>query len=379
MSRHLCPRCGVNVLPAAKFCSDCGVPLRGDVRPRWRPTAAGGGVLAFLVVAGLTIWTVILSPAPPRPGPSGPRPGLPSGAPVASQETDTQKPVALPAEVKKFIADLAAKARDAPDDAASWVRLAQVSLRAGQLDPSYYPEALGAFEHVLELDPRNAEALRGIANVHYERDQHKEAVAFFERYLALRPDDVAARTDLGTMYLYTGEPARAAAAYQEAIRKDPSFLQAHYNLAITYHRQGNDADALAELAAARPLAPDDGVRKQIDDLIAALHGRPAPPGGATTAAAVPRTPFQAAVEQAFRDHPIMGPRIVRFEWSGPATGKVVVQNFPMEGMPPAVREKFAARLGQELRSAQDAHHVGEDVRVDIADAGSGVVMATVIP
>jgi tetratricopeptide (TPR) repeat protein len=181
------------------------------------------------------------------------------------------------------------------------------------------------------------------------------------------------------MYLYTGEPVRAVAAYREVIQKDPSFLQARYNLAITYHRQGNDADALAELAAARTLATDDTVRKQIDDMITALHGQPPTSERPVVVAAGPRTPFQTAVEQAFRDHPIMGPRIVRFEWSGPGAGRVMVQNFPMDGMPPAVREKFAARLGQQLRSAQDAHHIEGAVRLDIADAGSGTVMATVTP
>jgi hypothetical protein len=75
----------------------------------------------------------------------------------------------------------------------------------------------------------------------------------------------------------------------------------------------------------------------------------------------------------------MGPRIVGFEWSGPAAGRVMVANFPMEGMPPAVREKFAARLAQELKTAQTTHHVNGPVRMEIADAGSGKVMATVTP
>jgi hypothetical protein len=75
----------------------------------------------------------------------------------------------------------------------------------------------------------------------------------------------------------------------------------------------------------------------------------------------------------------MGQRIVRFEWSAPAAGRVVVRNFPMQGMPPAVREKFAARLGQEIRTAQGAHNVNGPVRMEIADASSGTIMATVTP
>src|SRR5205814_10293662 len=55
------------------------------------------------------------------------------------------------------------------------------------------------------------------------------------------------------------------------------------------------------------------------------------------------------------------------------------QNFPMEGMPPAVREKFTGRLANELRSAAGAHPVDGPVRVEIADLATGTVMATVAP
>jgi len=85
------------------------------------------------------------------------------------------------------------------------------------------------------------------------------------------------------------------------------------------------------------------------------------------------------VEQAFRAHPIMGPRIVRFEWTAPAAGRVLVENFPMEGMPPAVREKFTARLGEAIRSARGAHPVEGSARIEIADVSSGTVMETLTP
>jgi tetratricopeptide (TPR) repeat protein len=336
------------------------------------------------VVAGLTIWTLILTPDPPRPGPGAGRaataaPPAGAGTPAATPP----KPIVLPEEVKTFIANLATKAKEAPKDVEVWNRFAQVNFRAGQLDPTYFKESLAAYRHVLEIDPKNADALRGIANVHYERDEHKEAIVAFERYLAQRPDDPAARTDLGTMYLSAGDPARALATYREVLDKNPDFLQAHYNLAVAYHRQGKKTEALAELNIARTLATDEAVRGQIDEMIVALQGQAPGAGTATGTAAAPPAgkpqPFQAAVEEAFRGSPIMGPRIVRFEWSGPAAGRVMVANFPMEGMPPAVREKFAARLAQELKTAQTTHHVEGPVRMEIADAGSGKIMATVTP
>ena len=65
--------------------------------------------------------------------------------------------------------------------------------------------------------------------------------------------------------------------------------------------------------------------------------------------------------------------------TAPGTGRVVVQNFPMAGMPDEVKKKFTTRLSDALRDAAKANPPGGDVKVDIADAASGEVMATVVP
>jgi Flp pilus assembly protein TadD len=396
MPARFCPHCGTKALAGGKFCSECGASLHEGVRPSGRAfhvTGMGAGVLGFFLLAGMAMWAAILSPSPPRPvpGSGGPRAG--AGSPSATAAADapaapSQKPIALPAEVKSFIADLAAKAKEKPKDVDSWAKLGMVNARAAQLDPSYADDAMAAFNHVLEIDPKHPDALRGIANIHYDREEHAEAIPFFERYLAIRPDDASARTDLATMYLYTGDGARSIATYQEVLRRNPGFLQAHYNLAVAYHREGNQDAALGELETARGLATEDTVRKQIDDMIARLKGGGLEAGGSGPAAGgreappgdgKPVTPFQAAVEKAFRAHPIMGPRIAGFEWTGVATGRVLMRDFPMDSMPPAVREKFAARLGQELATAKSTHGVDGPVRMEIADATSGTVMATVTP
>jgi hypothetical protein len=391
MPSRFCPQCGTAAVGGAKFCTQCGGALEGGGAPRaaagWQLTALGSTALALFLGGGLAIWSFILSPAQSR-SLSRP-PGTPPATAADMPEGHPKVPLALPAEVKSFISDLASKAKDKPDDVETWSKLGQVTYRAAQLDSSYYAQALGAFEHVLEKDPKNADALRGVANVHYDREEYKEAIPFYERYLAARPDDASARTDLGTMFLYAGDRVRAVAIYKDVVKQNPSFLQAHYNLGVTYHQDGDTQAALGELRTARGLATDDGVRKQIDDMIASLSGNGGPPAaGAEPAAAAatapgtdatPRSPFQQTVEKAFRDHPILGPRIVRIDWTGPGAGRVVVQSFPMEAMPAAVRDKFTSHMGEELRTAQTANPVEGPVRMEIADASSGNVMATLTP
>src|SRR5438876_546274 len=276
MSVRFCAQCGTKAVAGAKFCTECGAPCAGhasaSAASRWQLTTAGSAVLTLFLAAGLTVWTLILSPAGPRPGPGAgaARPGAaPAGAPSSGGEAKVRMP--LPAEAVSFIADLAAKAKAKPDDIETWLKLAQVEARAAQLDSAYQADALAAFQHVLDRDRENADALRGLANLHYDRDDHAKAIPLFERYLTLRPDDPSARTDLATMYLYGGDAARAVATYKEVIKRTPSFLQAHYNLAVAYHGQGDDRAALGELEIAR------GRRLRHRDRHG--HRRPLMPGG----------------------------------------------------------------------------------------------------
>jgi len=136
-------------------------------------------------------------------------------------------------------------------------------------------------------------------------------------------------------------------------------------------------------AAAKANAPGGDVRLEIADADSGTVMATVVPGTAGAADRAPtaatRSAFQQDVEARLRAAPIMGDRIVRFDWSGPGRARVVVQNFPMDGMPEEVRGKFTDRLTQDLRAATQANHPAGDVKLEIADAGAGTVMATVTP
>ncbi len=378
MVERFCTQCGTRSRPGDRFCAQCGTAFEAaSASPaRWQVTGTGLGVLGGSVALGLATWVAILSPAPPKPAPGGAAPKQSASSELPAGHPDV--PLEIPAQVKSAIAELKKKAEAKPDDLSLWEKLGEVAGRAAQFDASYGQEALAAYRHVLEKNPKNDKALHGIADLLYDRKDAKAAIPYYEQYLALRPDDLAARTSLADVYFFSGDANKALTIYRDVLKRDSKFLQARYNLAVTLYQQGDKASALAELKTARGIATDDDVRGRIDDLIANLSGeRPAAP--AEEAQQEARTPFQRDVEEAFRQHQIMGPKISGFTWSGPTTGRVLMREFPMEAMPPAVREKFATRLAETLRAAQDKHHVAEAIKVEIADAATGAVMATVTP
>src|SRR2546426_12614076 len=125
MSVRFCAQCGTKALAGAKFCTECGAALAGDgsasAARRWQVTTAGAAVLTVFLAAGLAIWTQILSPASPRPGPGAgtARPAAArAGAPSSGGEA--KGPTPLPAAGGAFLAHLAAQAKAKPQDVGLW-------------------------------------------------------------------------------------------------------------------------------------------------------------------------------------------------------------------------------------------------------------------
>lgn len=380
-SVRFCPGCGEPAARGASFCVACGTRLSGGAAAPVAPSGAapvlpwaGLVVLIGFLAVGLALWVSLAVPSqapgriplPPKnatdPGDAGSLGSLPKDHP----------PVEIPADVEKFIAGLEQKAAAQPKDVETWKNAAQVEYRAGQIDRRYLEKAETSFRHVLELDAKNLDALRGLGNVHFDREQYAQAVDFYTRYLALKPDDLNARTDLGTMYFYGGDADKAIAEYDKAIAQDATFYQAHFNRGIAYAKRGDSSRALGSLRRALDLAPDDATRKQIQAMIDHAQDGSGVPGAPAESKG-----FQGLVEDGLRAHPIAGPKIFAFEWSSALVGRVRLRDFPMQAMPEVVRQKFLDRVKSQLAEAKRQSAVAGAAELQLVDDQSGQVMATV--
>jgi tetratricopeptide (TPR) repeat protein len=326
-------------------------------------------------VVGTSLWFFVLRS---QPFPSATAPTNSTQATAGGSTLPQNHPqVTIPENVKKSIEELVAKANANPQDLGSWKALAEVQFRASQVDSSYRSAALSSYRHVLELAPNDLEGLRGTGNVYYDLEEYPKAVEYYQKYLTLSPDDPNVRTDLATMYLYSKDVDRAITEYQAVIAKKPDFMQAYFNLGIAYHEKGETEKARATLEQTKALTTDQNVQARIDKVITELSGSPAPTTVTTPATKPDRSPFQQAVEQLFRGHEIMGPRLHRIEWPTPAEARVFFQNFPMAAMPPDIRERFLSRLRTDVTAAKKAHNIESQVKVELVDADTQQVMATI--
>lgn len=375
MSTRFCTQCGAKLLANARFCAECGQALSGATaarRPRVAPERwAPALVLAAIVaVAGAAVLVGARSAPPPNVPP--PRDteanaaAMPQGHP----------PVEVPEDVKKVIAKLADTAKSKPEDVDTWLQLGFVQYRAGQVDAAYLADARATYAHILERQPENLDALRALGNIAFDQNDPGRAMDFYRGYLKVKPDDLSVQTDLATMLLSTQKVDEALKGYHDVLAVDPKFFQAQFNLAIAYRAAGDDTKALAALTRAREIAGDDATRQRVDALLARLKGEPAPAAEGAPAQAAAGS-LRTDVEAIFRSHPIVGPKLDRVDWSGDDRARVMLRDFPMDGMPPMVRSKFTDRIRSGVRDSKTRHPTSGPVTIELVDAASGRVMETV--
>jgi tetratricopeptide (TPR) repeat protein len=287
-----CLNCGERLTSDAKFCAACGT-RRGEASAREIPWTAsprrGGSALRALVIASSFVLGGALTAAVlgalhlrhpanhvTRPSrlekPNSPIAGLPPGHPAVKLPTghpgmpDTSRLNAVVAEAGK-------QAERSPKDIGAWNRYGDLAMRFAMFDPANYRKARAAFVHVLELDPGNTDALRGIGDVYYDTRQYSEAIDAYNRYLSVHKDDIRVRTDLGTMYLSQHNSAEAVKQYRMALVQNANFFPAQFDLAVAYLMRNDDARARDAFSKARTIAPDLAARTRIDEMIAKIDDK----------------------------------------------------------------------------------------------------------
>ena len=103
-----------------------------------------------------------------------------------------------------------------PDSNEAWGMYAEALFALRQ-----FPDALDAAQHVLKIDPKNAKALRYVANSQFVLEKYKESADAFKELQAVDTLKVDDFIRLGDAYAKLKQNQAASAAYDEALRLDP--------------------------------------------------------------------------------------------------------------------------------------------------------------
>lgn len=128
-----------------------------------------------------------------------------------------------------------------------------------------YPEAIGAYQQNLRIEPGDAYAHNNLGNVYRDSNRYRDALRAYREAVRVNPDYVTAWQNMGrTYYLLKGQ-AGVLDVVQRIRRVNPDLARAWYSLMVEYYRSRNDGTAREALDMLRKLKPEE-----VDRLFAIL-------------------------------------------------------------------------------------------------------------
>jgi cytochrome c-type biogenesis protein CcmH len=221
--------------------------LSGKAGPRPSARLVAALALVVLAIAAVGYWKTG-SPSLARVSPGNAQTATASAAPAAEANASSAAQDGLK-QIAAMVDKLEARMKERPDDAQGWLMLARSYSVLGRFD-----DALPAYKHADELQPRNATLLADYADAvaaSRGRTDNPESVALVERALAADPAQPKALALAGTIAFDRGDYKGAVARWQkmaDAVPADsPMLKQVQASIAEARERAG--------MPAAAPAAP----------------------------------------------------------------------------------------------------------------------------
>ncbi|PSP14675.1 MAG: hypothetical protein BRC50_01955 [Cyanobacteria bacterium SW_11_48_12] len=111
------------------------------------------------------------------------------------------------------------------------------------------------YKTVLQREPGNVAALRGLAKVRLQQDNFEAAIAPLQKLAKLNPQQTSVQLLLAKVYTRTQNYDEAITTYNQAIKSDKQNFRPVLGKALVLQRQGKQAEAQSLLTKAVSLAP----------------------------------------------------------------------------------------------------------------------------
>ena len=110
-------------------------------------------------------------------------------------------------------------------------------------DPVTHPQAIEAYQRVIEKSPRWIEAHINLGTLLYEQGEKEEAAGCYRQAVELEPANPLAHFNLGSVLDELGQPGPAREHLRRAVALKPDYADAHYNLGLVAEKLGAHGEA----------------------------------------------------------------------------------------------------------------------------------------
>ncbi len=119
-----------------------------------------------------------------------------------------------------------------------------------------YAEACDQLQKLLEMDPREEDALELLGMANFLRREMEQARDCFERLTQLNPSHTKAWVNLGAILNRMGEHKKAIEALRRALQRDRKCAEAYYNMGIAQRALQMNTMAISAYKEAIKLSPE---------------------------------------------------------------------------------------------------------------------------
>jgi len=351
LAARFCSFCGMELARAgARFCSECGAG-QGQAAKGGKVIRMGARETFFLVVISLAVWLVVWNV---QGFIAGSKPTTPF-SPAASAAKDSGE------KDDPVIAKLRTNARAFPDEKNGWKALAAAlieRLRGEDEPPSdQILEAIDVLREVLRIDPKDEFGLLNMADLSFEQQIFDKAAEYYQRYLSDHPKDLNTRVRYGSSLAFIGKSKEAETELKAVLKEDPNHFHASAYLAITYAQMGERERAVETGNKALEAAPSEEARARFSSFLDSVKSGQARTPADIASPSVQRGNLASGAEQSeglgqveefIRANPIAGPKFAGSALENQIL-KLSFNNFPMDQMPPMIREKFTASIKEQVK------------------------------
>jgi tetratricopeptide (TPR) repeat protein len=374
-----CNRCGFgHHVDGSLFCSRCGASLLANIGASWRskwPMALG---VAIILVPALWFGGGYLAGTPPTKA-------IPASKTGDSNRNPHQN---ISLEQDPQLNSLREKVVGAPESLEDLKNLGRALFNKlkefPEMPQPLVLEAVDVFSMILNKDQRDPEATIWMGDVSFEQRLFQQSVEYYRRYLSIEPKDLVVKAKLASSLTFLKNFKESESLLREVLASDPNNFQAAAYLAVTLAELGDINGALGAIDTAVKVAPSTEAKERIERFRTSLltpkknlaandssktSGEAASGNTAKDVdAASPAGGPVAAVTAYLKEHQIAGPKFVASQLEDQ---KIVIRmmDFPMQAMPPIVREKFIGGI----RAIADKNG-GQQLKISVRDANLGTVL-----
>ncbi len=133
--------------------------------------------------------------------------------------------------------------------------IGRVSLGRAYAEKGEYDLGEAELKQALILEPLNAAAFRGLADIQSGKNNWGEAERLYKKALEVSPNNWDLHFALGNLYYRLARYAEAEKAYAEVVKLAPDSHLGYRNLGGVYHMQGRFAEASAQYQKSLQLRP----------------------------------------------------------------------------------------------------------------------------